>query len=273
MDDIGVRIYDCVSHQCIKYVNRPKGSPRADLFRASLFWQSESLLIVGWADSVTILRISVQESPLGDSFQGSTPANNSLPVFRNVQVVASFQTDYYISGIAPFGPDLEALAYVIDQEDNMLQLAEIQDGASFQRRKSTVKGSLRPEVRVITWMNEELASDALTIHGYEHYKANDYLMASFYSVPLSGDLFGSVSSDSQSSSLDGQQNRGSSKEIESDQWWTEGDEPMYYIVSPRDIVLARPRGPDDRIQWLLENKKFEEALHVMETGKVLKDST
>ena len=272
-NDIGVRIYDCVSHQCIKYVNRPKGSPRADLFRASLFWQSESLLIVGWADSVTILRISVQESPLGDSFQGSTPANNSLPVFRNVQVVASFQTDYYISGIAPFGPDLVALAYVIDQEDNMLQLAEIQDGASFQRRKSTVKGSLRPEVRVITWMNEELASDALTIHGYEHYKANDYLMASFYSVPLSGDLFGSVSSDSQSSSLDGQQNRGSSKEIESDQWWTEGDEPMYYIVSPRDIVLARPRGPDDRIQWLLENKKFEEALHVMETGKVLKDST
>jgi hypothetical protein len=48
---------------------------------------------------------------------------------------------------------------------------------------------------------------------------------------------------------------------------------MYYIVSPRDIVLARPRGPDDRIQWLLENKKFEEALSVLEAGKNLKDST
>ena len=87
--------------ECIKYINRPKGSPRADLFRASLFWQSESLLNVGWADSVTILRISVQESPIGDAFAGpgatssAQPSSGStgLPVFRNVQVVASFQTD------------------------------------------------------------------------------------------------------------------------------------------------------------------------------------
>lgn len=283
-NDIGVRIYDCVSHQCIKYINRPKGSPRADLFRASLFWQSESLLIVGWADSVTILRISVQESPIGDAFAGpgatssAQPSSGStgLPVFRNVQVVASFQTDYYISGIAPFGPDLVALAYVIDQDDNMLKLAEVQEGATYQRRRSTVKGSLRPEVRVITWMNEELASDALTIHGYEHYNANDYLMASYYSVPASGAdfLYGSASSDESAASERGAAGT-TSRRVGGSQWWTEGDEPMYYIVSPRDIVLARPRGPDDRIQWLLENKKFEEALSVLETseGKNLKDST
>ncbi|QDZ18206.1 vacuolar protein sorting-associated protein 41 [Chloropicon primus] len=287
-NDIGVRIYDCVSHQCIKYINRPKGSPRADLFRASLFWQSESLLIVGWADSVTILKISVQETPMGDAYSGgqqqdfyggrgrssSASSSNSLPVFRNVQVVASFQTDYYISGIAPFGQNLVALAYVIDQDDNMLKLAEVQDGATYQRRRSTVKGSLRPEVRVITWMNEELASDALTIHGYEHYKANDYLMASYYSVPLSktDNLYASTSSEGSGGQGEQQQ---SPKGVDSEQWWVEGDEPMYYIVSPRDIVLARPRGPDDRIQWLLENKKFEEALAVLETseGKNLKDST
>lgn len=319
-NDIGVRIYDCVSHQCIKYINRPKGSPRADLFRASLFWQSESLLIVGWADSVTILRISVQESPLGDAYDSgrlssgpsgaSSSSSNSLPVFRNVHVVASFQTDYYISGIAPFGPDLVALAYVIDQDDNMLKLAEVQEGSAYERRRSTVKGSLRPEVRVITWMNGELASDALTIHGYEHYKANDYLMCTYYSVPVarSDYLFASTSSeDSLKSANEQQDGKGSGGMESGEQWWNEGDEPMYYIVSPRDIVLARPRGPDDRIQWLLEvrslakkfqgtraesnffflmsrgltffslfqNKKFEEALFVLETseGKNLKDST
>lgn len=32
----------------------------------------------------------------------------------------------------------------------------------------------RPEVRIMTWKNDELAMDALPVHGYEHYKAKDY---------------------------------------------------------------------------------------------------
>lgn len=35
----------------------------------------------------------------------------------------------------------------------------------------------RPEVRIVTSKNEELATDALSIHGYEHYKAKDYFLA------------------------------------------------------------------------------------------------
>jgi len=35
----------------------------------------------------------------------------------------------------------------------------------------------RPEVRIVTIKNEELATDALSIHGYEHYKAKDYCLA------------------------------------------------------------------------------------------------
>lgn len=35
----------------------------------------------------------------------------------------------------------------------------------------------RPEVRIVTRQNEELATDALSIHGYEHYKAKDYVLA------------------------------------------------------------------------------------------------
>lgn len=37
-------------------------------------------------------------------------------------------------------------------------------------------------------------------------------------------------------------------------------ENIYYIVSPHDIVVAKPRDLDDRIQWLLERGKYEEAL-------------
>lgn len=35
----------------------------------------------------------------------------------------------------------------------------------------------RPEVRIVTWKNEELTTDALPVHGYEHYKAKDYVLA------------------------------------------------------------------------------------------------
>lgn len=32
-------------------------------------------------------------------------------------------------------------------------------------------------------------------------------------------------------------------------------ESMYYIVAPRDIVLARPRDRDDHLAWLLERER------------------
>ncbi|XP_022090770.1 vacuolar protein sorting-associated protein 41 homolog [Acanthaster planci] len=37
-------------------------------------------------------------------------------------------------------------------------------------------------------------------------------------------------------------------------------EGVFYIVSPKDIVLARKRDMDDHIAWLMENEMFEEAL-------------
>ncbi|KAM3580631.1 Vacuolar protein sorting-associated protein 41 [Umbelopsis sp. WA50703] len=37
-------------------------------------------------------------------------------------------------------------------------------------------------------------------------------------------------------------------------------EDMFYILSPKDIVAAYPRDQDDHIQWLLEHRKYEEAL-------------
>ncbi|XP_065665250.1 vacuolar protein sorting-associated protein 41 homolog isoform X2 [Hydra vulgaris] len=42
------------------------------------------------------------------------------------------------------------------------------------------------------------------------------------------------------------------------------EEQLFYIVSPKDIVIARPRDLDDHISWLMENKKFEAALQKAE---------
>lgn len=114
-------------------------------------------------------------------------------------------------------------------------------------------------MRVVTWTNDELATDALPVHGFEHYKAKDYSLAH---APFSGtfalhihqhqnqhcqlqtswcqqalhimifnllhssmNTFGSLSV---GSSYAGGQ-------------WAAGDEPLYYIVSPKDVVIAKPR--------------------------------
>jgi len=41
-------------------------------------------------------------------------------------------------------------------------------------------------------------------------------------------------------------------------------ENTYYISSPKTIILAKPRDLEDHIEWLLEKKKYEEALIAVE---------
>lgn len=34
-------------------------------------------------------------------------------------------------------------------------------------------------------------------------------------------------------------------------------EPLFYIISPKDIVVAKERDQDDHIDWLLVKEKYE----------------
>ncbi|XP_073102739.1 vacuolar protein sorting-associated protein 41 homolog isoform X3 [Elaeis guineensis] len=107
-------------------------------------------------------------------------------------------------------------------------------------QKTLMQGTAqRPEVRIVTWKNEELATDALPVHGYEHYKAKDYVLVH---APFTG-----------SSYAGGQ--------------WAAGDEPLYYIVSPKDVVVARPRDAEDHVSWLLQHGWHEKALAAVEAGQ------
>ena len=82
--------------------------------------------------------------------------------------------------------------------------------------------SQRPELRITSYRNEELCSDALSIRGFKAYQANDYILES---LP---------------------------------------EENYFYIVSPKDIVVAKPRDLDDHITWLHSRGQFEEAMHAAE---------
>ena len=93
-------------------------------------------------------------------------------------------------------------------------------------------------MHVVTWSNDELSTDALPVHGFEHYKAKDYLLAH---APFTGKVYlnhmvcnlahnkcGNCGPLYVGNSYTGGQ-------------WAAGDEPFYYIVSPKDVIIAKPR--------------------------------
>ncbi|KAG6629735.1 vacuolar protein sorting-associated protein 41 homolog isoform X2 [Carya illinoinensis] len=148
-----------------------------------------------------------------------------------VDIVASFQTSHFISGVAPFGDSLVVLAYIPGEEKGEKEFT-----STIPSRQGNAQ---RPEVRIVTWSNDEISTDALPIHGFEHYKAKDYLLAH---APFSGSSYAGGH-------------------------WTAGDEPLYYVVSPKDVVIAKPRDAEDHIAWLLQHGWHEKALAAVEAGQ------
>ena len=82
------------------------------------------------------------------------------------------------------------------------------------------------QLKILTWQNEEIASDALSIHGYEHYEATDYALAAWY--PRQPKALGTPGTPAQAATP-------SERSSDFTKWWADGDEPLYYIVSSKVI--------------------------------------
>ncbi|GJR32413.1 vacuolar protein sorting-associated protein 41 [Tanacetum coccineum] len=226
-NDAGVKVYDAANDQRVTFIERPRGSPRPELLLPHLVWQDDALLVIGWGTTIKIASIKTNQARgVNGSYRQLTASN-----MNQVDIVASFQTSYFISGVAPFGDSLVVLAYIPGEEDG-----EKEFSSSVPSRQGNAQ---RPEVHVVTWNNDELATDALPVLGFEHYKAKDYSLAH---VPFTG-----------SSYAGGQ--------------WAAGDEPLYYVVSPKDVVIAKPRDAEDHINWLLQHGWHEKALAAVEAGQ------
>ncbi|KAK7814504.1 vacuolar protein sorting-associated protein 41 like protein, partial [Quercus suber] len=226
-NDAGVKVYDTANDQRITFIERPRGSPRPELLLPHLVWQDDALLVIGWGTSVKIASIRTNQNRATNGTYMHVPMSSA----NKVDIVASFQTSYFISGVAPFGDSLVVLAYILGEEDG-----EKEFSSTIPSRQGNAQ---RPEVRIVSWNNDELSTDALPVHGFEHYKAKDYSLAH---APFSG-----------SSYAGGQ--------------WAAGDEPLYYIVSPKDVVIAKPRDAEDHIAWLLQHGWHEKALAAVEAGQ------
>ncbi|KAF9428093.1 Vacuolar protein sorting-associated protein 41 [Podila epigama] len=199
-NDLGVKIYDTATEQRITFIDRPGSSPRADLFKCRLCWKSETELLIGWA---ALVKIAVVKDRPRDQMRSGLPG-------QYVEITTMFQTDFIVCGIAPFKEMLLLMAYNVDDIEEIAHIS----GSERNERKM----AKRPELRIINAYNEEISSDALTLHGFAHYQANDYM---FEHLPT---------------------------------------QDMFYIGSPKDLVVAKERDLDDHIQWLMERERYEEAL-------------
>eukprot|EP01083_Nonionella_stella_P289010 983564_1 len=207
-NDLGVKIYDMSTNERVSWIARPHDSPSPDKYHCSICWEDDVTLLIGWANSVKVGLVQTASGP---------------GCKRGVLIVASFQTDFFVCGIAPFGGDLLLLSFVeycdTDSDSDTGMNNSGSDSHSPEIRNA--EASQHPELHVVTRQNAELSSDSLPIQGYERLEARDYRLDA---------LVGS-------------------------------SESLFYVISPKDIVLARPRDADDHIDWLLDEGRalFEEA--------------
>eukprot|EP00271_Cylindrocystis_brebissonii_P008266 TRINITY_DN22316_c0_g6_i1.p1 TRINITY_DN22316_c0_g6~~TRINITY_DN22316_c0_g6_i1.p1 ORF type:complete len:410 (+),score=61.66 TRINITY_DN22316_c0_g6_i1:160-1230(+) len=214
--------------QKLCFIEKPKDSPRPDIIRPLLLWEDDNTLVIGWADTIKIVRVSTIR----------TQANDTATKVV-VEIIATLTLNYYISGIAPYANALVVLAYMSSPllVNSPIMVDGAQRGLAGKTTGSLQQAAERPEVRIVTWKGELLAVDALPVKGYEDCRASDY---SLVHLPFSG------------SCVAGAQ-------------WAEGDEPLFYIVAPRDVVLARPRNAEDHVDWLLERGLHDKALMAVES--------
>lgn len=153
-------------------------------------------------------------------------------------------------GIAPFGHDLAILAYMKEKNEH--------SDESLMGIDPPSQTPTRPELRILTRLNCEISSDALSIPSCEHYEANDYVMAVVYpSTKKKQEI-----SNESITNADNNNTFEDSMSKHFSQWWPDNEEPMYYVVCPKDIVIGRPRDEHDRVKWLLQHGKYTSALAV-----------
>jgi hypothetical protein len=242
-----VKIYDTVSQTRITFIDRPADSPRADLFKCTLHWQVDSTLLIAWADHIKVARIRARPRTSHSSASANQP-----PLL--VEITAVFQVDCMIAGIVPhptpstsLGSDSKTLPALT----SLLILAYNPPDTSFlhgnerteDRAQQARKAAEPPELRIISRAGEELTADVLALNDFHMWSCNDYVLTEVDSGPAGA---------------------------------AQGAEGKWYaVLSPRDIVIVKPRDRRDHITWLVDRQRYEEALEeverIQENGEALEE--
>lgn len=266
-NDAGVKIYDTQSQARITYIDRPADSPRAELFRCNLHWQDDATLLVAWADIIKVARVRARPrtQPTNNGPTGSTADRVFPPLMA--EITAVFKVDAMLAGIVPYPADtvrLDVARAGPSAPSSFLVLAytppdahAFRDEAPADRTVMARARAAPPELRIISRSGAELSADVLSLAGAERWACNDYVLAE---VPAGAASANSVLSNASSAS--GSSSTGREKGEKEQTGEVNGK--CFVVLNPKGVVLVRPRDARDHVAWLVERKRFEEALTQLE---------
>lgn len=196
---LGVRVYD-LHERCslgmIKWEEPTEADGgRITDYRCNLRWATASTLLIGWVDTIRVCVIRKRNA--------TEVARTGQPGWI-VDPVATFQTDFFVCGLAP-----------LVAGDQIIVLGQLKE------RDEATGDWQRPIVCVMQYTSctyLAICTSSITMRGFEVYRPRDYHLEC----------------------LD--------------------DEHTYFIVAPKDLIVATLCEYDDRIQWLINHRKFDEAL-------------
>lgn len=187
-------------------------------------------LIVAWADTIKLVRIRTRTST--STSRPSSLHGASLPG-GSTQTTGASHTTLHVEITAILQLDAP-MAALVPYKDSFLVFAYLaaeskaEHGSFYNDDKEDGEDESdepqRPELRIISRKGEELSSDALGLEGWLKWRCSDY---SVIPLPLSYP-------------------------------------PAFVVLSPKEIVVARERDAKDHIEWLVERRRYEEALDLVE---------
>jgi vacuolar protein sorting-associated protein 41 len=275
-NDTGIKLYDSVSQMRFAHVDRPPESPRADLFKCTLYWQDDVTLLAGWADVVTIIRVRPRPGSISSSMGTLGVGHGNLPPLI-AEVQAVLKVDCMVAGVVPHPlpvseqeKDQDSKSIIASSSSRntlaskthtptpmscFLVLSYIPPDTTFEneaitdRAQQKRKAANPPELLLVSRSGNELGGDVLPMKGYEVFGCNDYVLAEV-DRPLT------VSERVRAPQVGGLGTSGGVGAAEG---------RFYLVLSPRGVVIVRARDKRDHVDWLVEKCRYEEALKEIET--------
>jgi hypothetical protein len=239
----GVKLYDAQSQRLLSFIDRPADAPRADLFKPSLTFitpppnvspvHQPTQLIVSWADTIKLVRIRTRTST-ATSRPSSLHGAVLPPGGGSTQTTGASHTTLHVEITAILQLDAP-MAGLVPYKDSFLVFAYLApeekdasggfyDDDEDEAEALEEQEPQRPELRIVSRKGEELSSDALGLEGWLKWRCSDYALIP---LPLS-------------------------------------QPPAFVVLSPKEVVVARERDDKDRVEWLVERRRYEEALDLVE---------
>ena len=240
--DAGVKLYDIGRDERVALVERPRGSPSPGSYAPRLTWNETSdngkTLLVGWADCVQVVKCRSVDAEASsgvltrsDSFAGgsegeSVSVSEASSTRRYVaRVTSTFQTEYYVAGIQPFGEALAILAWTT---------------------ASDRKSGAHPELHIVSHDNVTQSVEVIaTRDDPTKLACNSYGLACAQAM-LEGGNFDRY------------------KRVGEQRWWKHGFGPSLIIHSPEDVIVASAVGAKETIDWLSKREDHIKLLDVCE---------